>query len=393
MQADSRIFIAGHRGLVGSAITAELRDLGFTNLITRTHAELDLGDMSAVEKFFAKERPEYVILAAAKVGGIYANNIYRADFLYENLAIQNAVIYNAYKHGVKKLLFLGSSCIYPKLAPQPIVESALLTSELEYTNEPYAIAKIAGMKLCESFALQYGCNFISVMPTNLYGEQDNFNLQNSHVFPALLRKMHLAKLLACGDMEGIARDVHRYDARHELDRESIIGFLTKHGISANSVRVWGSGNVRREFLHAADMARACVYVLRNIDFCELADMAHTALLGGDSNGCLDSGMQEYKAQNLGAQNSSIQNPSIKETREIRNTHINIGYGSDVSIRELAEHIREIVGFSGELEFDTSKPDGTPRKLMDSSKIAALGWKPSIDLESGIKRVYEHYCRL
>lgn len=388
MQLDSRIFVAGHRGLVGSAITAELQNLGFANLITRTHAELDLGNMGAVEKFFDKERPEYVILAAAKVGGIYANNTYRADFLYENLAIQNAVIYNAYKHGVKKLLFLGSSCIYPKLAPQPIVESALLTSELEYTNEPYAIAKIAGMKLCESFALQYGCNFISVMPTNLYGEQDNFNLENSHVFPALLRKMHLAKLLKCGDIDGIARDMRRYDTSQELDTESIMGFLAKHGISAKSVRVWGSGNVRREFLHAADMARACVHVLRNIDFCELADMVQPALAGGDSNGCADYGVRDFRAQNLGAQD-----PSAKEAREIRNTHINIGYGSDVSIRELAEHIREIVGFDGELEFDVSKPDGTPRKLMDSSKIVALGWKPSIDLESGIKRVYEHYCRL
>lgn len=368
MQLDSRIFVAGHRGLVGSAITAELENLGYTNLITRTHAELDLADMGAVEEFFAKECPEYVILAAAKVGGIHANNTYRADFLYENLAIQNAVIYNAYKHGVKKLLFLGSSCIYPKLAPQPIRESALLTSELEYTNEPYAIAKIAGMKLCESFALQYGCNFLSVMPTNLYGEQDNFHLENSHVFPALLRKMHLAKLLKQGDMEAIARDLRRYDPSYATSPESIASFLAKHGIAAKSVRVWGSGNVRREFLHAADMARACVYVLEHIDFHELANLSQNAL------------------------DSSAQNEA-RESKEIRNTHINIGYGSDVSIRELAEMIREIVGFSGVLEFDTSKPDGTPRKLMDSSKITALGWKPSIDLESGIKRVYAHYCAL
>lgn len=363
MQLDSRIFVAGHRGLVGSAIVRELQARGYTQIITRSRDELDLRDMAAVEKFFATNRPEYVVLAAAKVGGIYANNTYRADFLYENLAIQNAVIYNAYKHGVKKLLFLGSSCIYPKFAPQPILESALLTSELEYTNEPYAIAKIAGIKLCESFSLQYGCNFVSAMPTNLYGEQDNFDLETSHVFPALLRKMHLAKLLRAGDMDSVVADITKRKPKNPaLQALSPEKLLEHYGISKDSVQVWGSGQVRREFLYAQDMAQACVFMLQNIDFAHLVDSSL----------------------------ESTFHTTPQQSPQVRNTHINIGYGSDVSIQELAESIREIVGFSGELVFDTSKPDGTPRKLMDSSKIHALGWKPSVSLEEGIARVYRHY---
>ena len=345
MQKDSKIFVAGHRGLVGSSIVEVLQDRGYSNLITRTHQELDLSDFRAVGDFFEIHKPEYVILAAAKVGGIAANNEYRADFIYENLAIQNNVIFHAYKHNVKKLLFLGSSCIYPKNAPQPITESSLLTSALEYTNEPYAIAKIAGLKMCESFALQYGCNFLSVMPTNLYGNNDNFDLHTSHVLPALLRKIHLAKLLWLGDRESVQKDTN-------LSGEQLDAFLKRFGISAQSVQIWGSGKPRREFLHAIDMAKACVYVMEHIDFKDVR------------------GNQD----------------------EVRNTHINIGYGSDISIADLARMIQHIVGFNGELVFDTSKPDGTYQKLMDSSKIQTLGWQPTIDLESGIASVYAHYLK-
>ncbi len=344
MNKDSRIFIAGHKGLVGSSIKYALEQKGYTNLILRTHKELDLTSSTDVEEFFKQEKPEYIFLAAAKVGGILANNTYRADFIAQNLAIQNNVICNAYKYSVKKLLFLGSSCIYPKNATQPIKENSLLTSELEYTNEPYAIAKIAGLKMCESFALQYGCNFLSVMPTNLYGNNDNFNLETSHVLPALLRKMHLAKLLSQGNMQALSKDT-------KLEGKNLESYLARFGIRKDSVEIWGSGNPRREFLHSIDMAQACVYVMENINFSDVANV---------------------------------------ESSEVRNTHINIGYGSDVSIKELANLIKEIVGFEGELKFDVSKPDGTFQKLMDSSKINALGWKPKISLDSGIKSVYEHY---
>lgn len=344
MNKDSRIFIAGHKGLVGSSIKYALEQKGYTNLILRTHKELDLTISTDVEGFFKQEKPEYIFLAAAKVGGILANNTYRADFIAQNLAIQNNVICNAYKYSVKKLLFLGSSCIYPKNAPQPIKEEYLLTNELEYTNEPYAIAKIAGLKMCESFALQYGCNFLSVMPTNLYGNNDNFDLETSHVLPALLRKMHLAKLLSQGNMQALSKDT-------KLEGKNLESYLARFGIRKDSVEIWGSGNPRREFLHSIDMAQACVYVMENINFSDVANV---------------------------------------ESSEVRNTHINIGYGSDVSIKELANLIKEIVGFEGELKFDVSKPDGTFQKLMDSSKINALGWKPKILLDYGIKSVYEHY---
>jgi len=313
----SKIYIAGHRGLVGSAIVKNLTCKGYTNLVTKTHNELDLTDQSAVAAFFAQEKPEYVILAAARVGGIVANNTYRADFIYENLQIQNNVIHQSFIHGVKKLLFLGSTCIYPKNCSQPMKEEYLLTSELEYTNEPYAIAKIAGIKMCESYNLQYGTNFISVMPTNLYGPNDNFDLEKSHVLPALLRKMHEAKLQGKKEVE-----------------------------------IWGSGKPRREFLYSEDMADACVFIIEKIDFKEIFD----------------------------------------SKTEVRNTHINIGTGEDISIEELAKLIQRVVGFEGTLLFDTSKPDGTTVKLTDPSKLHALGWKHKVKLEEGIKMIYQWYCR-
>jgi GDP-L-fucose synthase len=315
MKRDSKIYVAGHRGLVGSAIVENLKSKGYTNIIGKTHAELDLLDQKGVAEFFEKEKPEYVFLAAAKVGGIIANNTFRAQFIYENLQIQNNIIHQSYINGVKKLLFLGSTCIYPKDAPQPISEESLLTSPLEYTNEPYAIAKIAGIKMCESYNLQYGTNFISVMPTNLYGPNDNFDLQNSHVLPALVRKMHEAK------MGG-----------------------------AKTVEIWGSGKPMREFLHSSDMADACVFVMENIDFADVA----------------------------------------KDKKEIRNTHINIGSGEEISIADLAHLIKEIVGFEGELVFDATKPDGTMRKLSDVSKLNSLGWERKISLEDGIRGVYKWY---
>ena len=313
MNKTSKIYVAGHRGLVGSAIVKSLTAKGYTNIIGKTHGELDLTCQKDVQEFFEKEKPEYVFLAAAKVGGIVANNTYRADFIYENLAVQNNVIYQSYVHGVKKLLFLGSTCIYPKNAPQPMKEDSLLTSELEYTNEPYAIAKIAGIKMCESYNLQYGTNFISVMPTNLYGPNDNFDLETSHVLPALIRKIHEAKV--------------------NQEKE---------------VEIWGSGKPRREFLYSEDMADACVYLMENVDFKDL--------IGGK--------------------------------KEIRNTHINIGTGEDISIQELAELIQKIVGYEGKLVYNTSKPDGTMLKRTDPSKLNALGWSHKMELEEGIKTVYE-----
>lgn len=338
MQKDSKIFVAGHRGLVGSAISQELQRQGYSQIITRHRSELDLCDFAKVGEFFKSEKIDYVFFCAAKVGGILANNTYRADFIYENLMMQNAIIFHAFQTNVKKLLFLGSSCIYPKHSPQPIREDALLTSELEYTNEPYAIAKIAGLKMCESFNLQYHTNFLSVMPTNLYGENDQFDLQGSHVLPALLRKFHLAKLLQQNQIEAIWEDFG--DPKQ----------LAQYGIFQDKVEIWGSGKPRREFLHSQDMAKACIHIMQNIDFSDL----------------------------------------IKEQTQIKNTHLNIGYGEDISIKDLAYLIKEIIGFEGEIAFDQSKPDGTMQKLLDSSKIRALGWKPSISLKEGIAQVYQHY---
>jgi GDP-L-fucose synthase len=345
MNKTSKIYIAGHRGLVGSAIVKNLQSKGYSNLVYKTHNELDLTNQKAVEDFFEIEKPEYVILAAAKVGGIVANNTYRADFIYENLAIQNNVIHQCYVHKVKKLLFLGSTCIYPKEAPQPMSEDSLLTSSLEYTNEPYAIAKIAGIKMCESYNIQYGTNFISVMPTNLYGPNDNFDLEKSHVLPALIRKIYLAKLLNEEKYEKVKKDLNV----STLEEAKI--YLSKFGVNENSVEIWGTGNPRREFLYSEDMADACVFLLENRDFRDTYN---------------------------------------ENQKEIINTHINIGTGIDISIKELGELIQNIIGFKGELVFNTTKPDGTMVKLTDPSKLHSLGWKHKIELEDGIKTMYEWY---
>jgi len=309
MNKNSKIYIAGHRGLVGSAIVKNLNAKGYTNLVYRTHKELDLTNQSAVEEFFKTEKPEYVILAAAKVGGIVANNTYRADFIYQNLAIQNNVIHNAYKYGVEKLLFLGSTCIYPKVAPQPMPENCLLTSPLEYTNEPYAIAKIAGIKMCESYNIQYDTNFISVMPTNLYGPNDNFDLEKSHVLPALIRKIHCAKLLNEGKNDEVVKDLGLNNLNEAKE------YLAKFGVNEKEVEIWGTGLPRREFLYSEDMADACVFLLENRDF-----------------------KDTYET----------------DAKEIINTHINIGTGVDISIKELAQLIKEIIWFGGELTFNTDK---------------------------------------
>ena len=357
MEKSSKIYIAGHKGLVGSAILKNLEAKGYTNFVLRSSSELDLRDQNAVSLFFAQEKPEYVVLAAAKVGGIIANNVYRADFIYENLQIQNNVIHNAYLNGVKKLLFLGSTCIYPKNAPQPLEEDSLLTSPLEYTNEPYAIAKIAGIKMCESYNIQYGTNFISVMPTNLYGPNDNFNLEKSHVLPALIRKIHLGFCLENENWDAIQRDLNRYPIEGvsgNSSMDSILEVLKKYGISNNNskviIEIWGSGKPRREFLWSEDMADASVFFLEKINFNDLT----------------------------------------KNGSEIRNTHINIGTGSDVSIKELAETIKEKVGFKGEFVYNTSKPDGTMQKLTDVSKLHELGWKHKVDINQGIEKMYQWY---
>jgi GDP-L-fucose synthase len=354
MKKESKIYIAGHRGLVGSAIVNNLQLKGYVNLIFKTHAELDLTNQMVVEKFFAKEKPEYVILAAAKVGGIVANNTYRADFIYENMMIQNNVIHQSYLHGVKKLLFLGSTCIYPKNAPQPMKEDSLLTSELEYTNEPYAIAKIAGIKMCESYNLQYGTNFISVMPTNLYGPNDNFDLEKSHVLPALIRKIHLGKCLENKDWEAIKKDLdknHIEGVNGSSSQESVLEVLAKYGVKEGGIEIWGSGRPKREFLWSEDMADACVFMLKNRDF-----------------------KDTFSA----------------EEKEVKNTHINIGTGVDISIKELAEQIKETVGYAGSFNFDSSKPDGTMQKLTNVSKLNTLGWKHKITLNKGVEKMYAWY---
>jgi len=365
MKKDSKIFVAGHRGLVGSAITKSLQAKGYTNLLCRTSQELDLTDQLAVARFFETEKPEYVILAAAKVGGIVANNTYRADFIYVNMQIQNNVIHQSYLHGVKKLLFLGSTCIYPKLAPQPMPEDCLLTGELEYTNEPYAIAKIAGLKLCESYNLQYGTNFISVMPTNLYGPNDNFNLETSHVLPAMVRKIHLSKCWEDQNWEAIREDLNRRPVEKvdgQATEAEIIRIFNKYGIEQdedqNTVKLnlWGTGKPMREFLWSEDMADACVFLMENRDFADVLK----------------------------------QNQQEAASKEIKNTHINIGTGKEISIRELAETIKQEIGFRGELAFDSTKPDGTMRKLTDPSKLHKLGWQHTVELQEGIQLMYQHY---
>jgi GDP-L-fucose synthase len=343
MNVDSKIFVAGHNGLVGRAIVKGLKSCGYNNLILKSRLELNLLNNLEVETFFLKERPEFVFLAAAKVGGIVANNTYRADFLLENLSIQNNVISNSHKAGVKKLLFLGSTCIYPKNAPQPLNENSLLTSELEYTNEPYAIAKIAGIKLCESYNIQYGTNFISVMPTNLYGPGDNFNFEKSHVLPALLRKIYLAKCLQENNTEAILSDLKE----REISKALI--YLNSIGVSESGVSIWGSGKPMREFMWSEDMADACIHIMENVNFSDLIT-----------------------------------------SEEIRNTHINIGTGEEISIENLAKLIAEVIGYSGQFHFDSTKPDGTMRKLTDVSKLHSLGFNHAVSLQEGIGRVYQWY---
>jgi len=353
LEKHAKIYVAGHTGLVGSAIWKNLQQKGYTNLLGKTLDELDLRNQWEVERFFESEKPDYVFLAAAKVGGIMANNTYRADFIYENLQIQNNVIHSAWKFGAKKLLFLGSTCIYPKNAPQPMSEDVLLTDVLEYTNEPYAIAKIAGIKLCESFNLQYGTNFLAVMPTNLYGPNDNFNLETSHVLPALLRKMHLAKLLKNGDFEGIRNDLNLRPIEQvdgTADENIILEKLAKYGITNESIEIWGTGKPLREFLWSEDMADACVFVMENVNFSDL----------------------------------------IKGKPEIRNCHINIGTGKEISIAELASTIQSIIGYNGKIIYNSEKPDGTMRKLTDPTKLHSLGWQHSVELPDGIRKMYEWY---
>ncbi len=354
LSKDSKIYVAGHRGLVGSAIMANLKRRGFTNVIGRTHAELDLLDPVAVKAFFDREQPDAVVLAAAHVGGIMANSIYRADFIYQNLQIQQNVIGEAFRHGVKKLLFLGSTCIYPREAPQPIPEDALLTSPLEYTNEPYAIAKIAGLKMCESLNLQYGTDYVAVMPTNLYGPNDNFHLENSHVLPAMIRKVHLAKLMGHGDYAAVRADLAKRpvstiaaDASDEEIRKGLAAF----GIEPGKVTLWGSGKPLREFLWSEDMADACVHILLNVNFDMLKELAG---------------------------------------EPVRNTHVNIGTGKELTIAQLASAVADAVDFDGEIAWDSSKPDGTMRKLCDVSRLHKLGWKHSVELPDGIARLYRWY---
>ena len=356
MDKDTKIYVAGHHGLVGSAIWSNLQSRGYTNLVGRSHKELDLLDGAAVKQFFDEELPDAVVLAAAHVGGIMANLQYRADFIYQNLQIQQNVIGESFRHNVKKLLFLGSTCIYPRDAAQPMKEDALLTSPLEYTNEPYAIAKIAGLKMCESFNLQYGTNYIAVMPTNLYGPNDNFHLESSHVLPAMIRKIHLAKCLNEGDWKAVRRDLDLRPVEGVTGSNSdaeILDKLAKFGITCEAVTLWGTGTPMREFLWSEEMADASVHVLLNVDF---------------KDTCMEG------------------------SKDIRNCHINVGTGKEVSIREVAGMIMKEVQFKGDLRWDSSKPDGTMRKLTDVSKLHSLGWHHKVEIDEGIERLYEWYLK-
>lgn len=350
MQKTSKIYIAGHNGMVGSGIKRNLESRGYNNIVYRSSTELNLIDSVAVAQFFESEKPDYVILAAAKVGGIVANNTYRAQFIYENLMIQNNIIHQSYVHGVKKLLFLGSSCIYPRMAAQPMTEDALLTGTLEATNEPYAIAKIAGIKMCEAYHAQYRCNFISIMPTNLYGQNDNYDLEKSHVLPALMRKMLLGKYLMHNNWDAIRNDLNKLPIEKidgTASETDILALLGKYGISktndTTTITLWGTGSPMREFLHVDDMADASVYLLLNYD-----------------------------------------------APDTLPSHVNAGCGEDISIKDLSEIVRTTVDYEGEIVWDSTKPDGTPRKLLDVSKLNNLGWKPAISLEEGIKQVSINY---
>ena len=395
LDKSSKIYVAGHHGLVGSAIWNNLKSRGYNNLIGRSHKELDLTDQNAVKAFFDEEQPDAVVLAAAFVGGIMANMLYRADFIMMNMKIQCNVISEAYSHGVKKLLFLGSTCIYPKNAPQPMKEDCLLTSPLEYTNEEYAIAKIAGLKMCESYHLQYGTNYIAVMPTNLYGPNDNFHLENSHVMPAMMRKIYLAKLLHESEWQKIRRDLTirpvganikengeqvRYVIDGNSDEALIRKILAWYGIEDNKVTLWGTGTPLREFLWSEDMADASVHVLLNVDFSDII------------------GIEKYSSVHYGVaadgvvdrNHSTGRGGYIPSLGEIRNCHINVGTGKELTIRELSELVVKAVGFEGTVEFDASKPDGTMRKLIDVSKLHSLGWTHKVEIEDGVAKLFQWY---
>ena len=389
LNIDSKIYIAGHHGLVGSAIWNNLLQRGYTNLVGRSHKELDLTDQVAVRKFFDEECPDAVVLAAAFVGGIMANSLYRADFIMMNMKIQCNVISEAYAHGVKKLLFLGSTCIYPKNAPQPMKEDCLLTSPLEYTNEEYAIAKIAGLKMCESYNLQYGTNYIAVMPTNLYGPNDNFHLENSHVMPAMMRKIYLAKLIHDDEWEKIAVDLDKRPVEgvngsgvmvQGSARQKALDVLGKYGIYNNKVILWGTGTPLREFLWSEDMADASVHVLLNVNFSDIIGIEKYSSVhyGASTDGAVD---RNHSAGRGGA---------IPKLGEIRNCHINVGTGKELTIRKLSELVVKAVGFEGIVEFDTSKPDGTMRKLIDVSKLHSLGWTHKVEIEDGVQKLFEWY---
>lgn len=391
----SKIYVAGHHGLVGSAIWKNLEARGYSQLIGRSHSELDLTNQQAVDDFFKTERPDAVVLAAAFVGGIMANSLYRADFIMQNMMMQCNVISSAYKYGVKKLLFLGSTCIYPKNAPQPMKEDVLLTSPLEYTNEEYAIAKIAGLKMCESYNLQYGTNYIAVMPTNLYGPNDNFHLENSHVMPAMMRKIYLAKLIHEDNWEAIRVDMNKRPVNPvkalaeqigtdnvdgECSKERILQALAFYGIENNKVTLWGTGSPLREFLWSEDMADASVHILLNVDFKDIIgiDKYSSVFYGTATDG------------EVNRNNSEGRGGAIPSLGEIRNCHINIGTGKELTIKQLSELIVRTVGFTGNIVWDESKPDGTPRKLIDVSKLHSLGWTHKVEIEDGVQKLYDWY---
>ena len=395
LEKSSKIYIAGHKGLVGSAIWNNLKARGYTNLIGCSHHELDLTDQQAVENFFAKEKPDAVVLAAAFVGGIMANSLYRADFIMQNMKMQCNIISTAYKYKVKKLLFLGSTCIYPKNAPQPMKEDALLTSPLEYSNEEYAIAKIAGLKMCESYNLQYGTNYIAVMPTNLYGPNDNFHLENSHVMPAMMRKVYLAKLIhennwaaikvdmnkrPINPVSKLAKQIGTENVDGNSSKERILQALAFYGIENNKVTLWGTGSPLREFLWSEDMADASVYLLLNVDFKDIIGIEKysSVFYGVKTNG------------EVNRNNSEGRGGAIPELGEIRNCHINIGTGKELTIKELSALVAKTANFTGKIVWDETKPDGTPRKLINVDKLHSLGWKHKIEIEEGIKQLYEWY---
>lgn len=395
LEKSSKIYIAGHKGLVGSAIWNNLKARGYTNLIGCSHHELDLTDQQAVENFFAKEKPDAVVLAAAFVGGIMANSLYRADFIMQNMKMQCNIISTAYKYKVKKLLFLGSTCIYPKNAPQPMREDALLTSPLEYSNEEYAIAKIAGLKMCESYNLQYGTNYIAVMPTNLYGPNDNFHLENSHVMPAMMRKVYLAKLIHENNWDAIKVDMNKRpinpvsklvkqigteNVDGNSSKERILQALAFYGIENNKVTLWGTGSPLREFLWSEDMADASVYLLLKVDFKDIIGIEKysSVFYGVKTNG------------EVNRNNSEGRGGAIPELGEIRNCHINIGTGKELTIKELSALVAKTANFTGKIVWDETKPDGTPRKLINVDKLHSLGWKHKIEIEEGVEKLYKWY---